>query len=221
MNKYILGIAAISMLIVACEGKRSGDDATVTDEQELAEANGSVMMIDTTGSVIGFTGWGVGKNHPGKFKFNSGSVTVKDGEVTSGTFVIRIKSLAMDQQEEVYQTKLRGHLLNADFFDSEVYPEAKFEITKVEPYVKSVTDSSVVAGANKRIHGNLTLKGITKNVSFPAKVEVTEDRVTTKANFDIDRTEWNMNYNADKESMKDKFISHDVNIVLDITAKMN
>ncbi len=219
MKKLILPIIAIAAFFVSCDSAPQGDNATVTDEKTAADSNGVAMTIDTSASSIGFTGWGVGKNHPGKFKLTTGSVTVKDGNISSGTFSININSMSMDQPEEMFQTNLKGHLLSADFFDATVHPEAKFEITGTEAYTPTAGDTSVVAGANTKISGNLTLKGITKNVTFPAKVDVSENAITAAANFDIDRTLWDMNYNGDKESAKDKFIAHEVNISLNITAK--
>lgn len=219
MKNYIATLIAGTALLMSCSDAPKGDDATVTDQQTAADSNGVVMTVDTGGSSIGFTGWGVGKNHPGKFKLTTGSFTVKDGMVNSGSFTININSMSMDQPEEMFQTKLRGHLLSADFFDATVHPEAKFEVTGCEAFTPTATDTSVVAGANMKISGNLTLKGITKNVSFPAKVDVTETSVATVANFNIDRTQWEMHYNDDKESAKDKFISHDVNISLNVVGK--
>lgn len=218
MKKYIATFFAGALLAVSCSEAPKGDTATVTDEKTAADSNGVVMQADTSSSTVGFNGWGVGKNHPGKFKLNSGSFTVKNGMVTSGSFVININSLSVDQPEEMFQTKLKGHLLSPDFFDPAQFPEAKFEITGSEAFTPTASDTSVVAGANTKISGNLTLKGVTKNVSFPAKVDVSENGATTAANFIIDRTQWDMHYNDDKESAKDKFISHDVNITLNITS---
>lgn len=219
MRKTTLVLSAIALFAFACDTKPRGDEATVSEEKSAADADGVEWLVDTTGSMVGFTGWGVGKNHPGRFKFNSGTMTIKDGELTSGTFVIAVTTLSMDEDGEMFDEKLRGHLLSADFFEAEVYPDAKFVITKVEPYTGRDNDTSVVVGANRLISGNLTLKGVTKNVTFPARVDIDENNVTAKANFDIDRTQWNMHYNEDKESAKDKFIEHDVNIKLDIKAK--
>ena len=115
------------------------------------------------------------------------------------------------------QTKLKGHLLSPDFFDAEKFGTAKFEISSVEPYTAAAGAASVVEGANYTISGNLTLKDSTKNVSFPAAVTVSETEVTAKANFNIDRTQWGMSYGNDK-SLKDKFISPEVNISLNIKA---
>lgn len=219
MKKLILPIIALATFFVACDSAPEGDKATVTDEKTAADSAGISMTIDTANSTVGFTGWGVGKNHPGKFKLNNGSLTVKEGKITSGTFSINVNSIAMEEQGEMFQTNLRGHLLSADFFDATAHPEAKFEITGTEAYTPTAGDTSVVAGANTKISGNLTLKGITKNVTFPAKVDVTETGVSATANFDIDRTQWDMVYNGDKESAKDKFIAHEVNIRLNVTGK--
>ena len=100
----------------------------------------------------------------------------------------------------------------------EKFGTALFVITRVAPYRSSGSDSSVVKGANFSVAGNLTLKGTTRNVTFPAKIELTGNSLRASADLNIDRTQWNMNYHSDK-SLKDKFISETVNIRLDVVAK--
>lgn len=219
MKKTIITLLAAATVLVSCDTAPQGDNATVTDQKTAADSVGMAMTIDTSASTVAFVGWGVGKNHPGKFRVSNGTFTVKDGMVQSGSFTISVNSMSMDEEGEMFQTKLRGHLLSPDFFDAAKYPEAKFEITGSEPYTPTAGDTSVVAGANAKISGNLTLKGVTKNVSFPAKVDANENTVTAVANFNIDRTQWDMHYNDDKTSAQDKFIEHDVNIKLNITGK--
>ena len=174
--------------------------------------------MDTVNSKVSFIGYGVGKNHPGYFSLSSGKVKLADGKLTGGDFVININSLVLDQKEEMFQTKLLGHLLSPDFFEASKYPDAKFEVTSVEPYTPNESDTSVVAGANYKVSGNLTLKGITKNITFPAKIETSENSFSALANFTIDRTLWGIKYGNDK-SLKDKFISEVVTISLDIKSK--
>ena len=118
----------------------------------------------------------------------------------------------------MFQTDLLGHLKSPDFFNAEKFPTAKFEITSVENYTTSDTVSSVIAGANYKISGNLTLKGIVKNVTFPAKVNILDGGINAIASFNIDRTNWGIVYGNDK-ALKDKFISEVVNISLDIKSK--
>ncbi|MBL7717628.1 MAG: YceI family protein [Flavipsychrobacter sp.] len=221
--KQTLKLGAIALTLSAftfasCESAPKGDEAKVTDEQAAATTTGNqTFAADTANSWVRFTGNGVGKNHPGKFKVSEGNVAVANNALTGGSFVININSMDMEEEGEMIDTKLRPHLLAPDFFDAEKYQTAKFEITKVEPYTAGAENASVVAGANYTVSGNLTLKDVTKNVTFPAKVDVTEGGVNAKANFDIDRTQWNMAYGNDK-SLGDKFISETVNIELDLKA---
>ena len=216
MKKQFTVMLFVALAFTACNTTPKGDNATTADTQAVAQEGNNQYHTDTT-SVVKFVGNGVGKNHPGKFKVKEGAITVTDNKVTAGSFVIDIASLSLDEPAEMIQTKLKGHLLSPDFFDAEKFPTAKFEITKVVDYTSNGTDKSVVEGANALISGNLTLKDQTKNVTFPAAVTVTDNNITAKANFNIDRTSWGMNYNSDK-SLKDKFISPDVNIALELSA---
>ena len=212
------GFVAATLGFASCSDAPKGDAATVAGVQTAAAAEGAAFAVDTTASTVRFVGHGVGKNHPGIFKVTSGAVTVADGSVAGGQFSINIASMELEEKGEIFDTKLRPHLLNADFFDAEKYPDARFEITKVAPYTPIGTDSSVVAGANYLVSGNLTLKEVTKNITFPAKINVAGTAVQAAANFDIDRTWWNMSYGNDK-SLGDKFISPTVNVQLNLQAQ--
>lgn len=217
-NVFLATAFAGLTLFSACSDTPKGDKATITNEQQAATAMGESFTVDTTTSSIRFTGNGVGKNHPGKFHLSSGSVAINDNQITGGQFLININSMQMEEQGEMFQNKLRGHLLNGDFFDAAKFGTAKFEITKVESYKANSTDTSIIASANFTISGNLTLKDVTKNITFPAKVDLDGNTLKAKANFDIDRTQWQMNYGNDK-TLKDKFISETVNIELNLEAK--
>lgn len=218
VNFLSAALVATTLTFVSCADAPKGDAATVAGAQTTAAAEGVQLTVDSTASTVRFVGNGVGKNHPGIFKVTNGTVTVANGAVTGGQFNIDINSMELEEKAEIFQTQLKPHLLNADFFDAEKFPAAKFEITKLEPYTATGADTSVVAGANYLVSGNLTLKDVTKNITFPAKVDVKDNTVTAAANFDIDRTWWNMSYGNDK-SLGDKFISETVNVQLNLQAK--
>lgn len=204
--------------IAACNDAPKGDNSTITDKQEASTSKGTTYVIDTAASKIRFTGHGVGKNHPGNFKLSSGNVAVSNNQITGGDFVINIKSMDLEQKGGMFQEKLHPHLLSGDFFDADKFRTAKFEITKVEPYNANASDTSIVQGANFNVSGNFTLKDVTKNITFPARIDLDGNTLKAKANFDIDRTQWKMNYGNDK-TLGDKFISEKVNIELDLQAK--
>jgi polyisoprenoid-binding protein YceI len=217
-TKIISSLIITALVVTSCSDTPKGDQATVTDQQEVASGAGQTFNVDTTESRIRFTGNGVGKNHPGTFHLSSGTVAIADNKVTGGQFTINVASMEMEQKSDMITGKLRPHLLSGDFFDVEKFGIAKFEITKVEPYVASGADTSIVKGANFSVSGNLTIKDVTKNITFPAKIDLDGNTLKTKGNFNIDRTQWKMAYGNDK-TLGDKFISETVNIELDLQAK--
>ena len=207
-----------AVLLTACANAPEGDTATVTNAQEAAAiAAGQSFSVDTAASSVRFVGNGVGKNHPGTFRLSNGTLSVADNKVTGGRFTINMASMQMEEQAEMFQTKLKGHLAGPDFFDVSKWGTATFEITDVKPYTAASGDSSVVSGANATVSGNFTMKDTTKNITFPAKVDVTGNTATALANFNIDRTQWGIRYGNDK-SLGDKFISETVNIQLNLKA---
>lgn len=208
---------AVASVLTSCDSAPKGDKADIADKKEAAEVTGQTFKVDTAASHVRFTGNGVGKNHPGKFRLSSGTVAVANNQITGGNFVINIKSMDLEQEGEMFDKKLRPHLMSGDFFDADKFSTATFEISKVEPYKANDKDTSLVEGANFNVSGNLKLKGTTKNVTFPARIEQDDNTLKAKANFDIDRREWQMNYGNDK-TLGDKFISETVNIELDLKA---
>src|SRR5688572_14410087 len=182
----IITVAFLGAILTGCNNQEKGDNATITEKQEASQSTGGAQtfIVDTADSKVRFIGYGVGKNHPGKFKVISGQVAVTDNRVTSGDFTIDVRSMEVEEKGDMYQNKLRPHLLSGDFFDAEKFGTAKFVITGSEPYEKNDKDTSIVDGANFTVSGNLTIKGETKNVSFPAKVDLDENTLKGKADFD-------------------------------------
>ncbi len=218
VKRYLVTAGFIAILTSCGGGSPKGDEATVQEKQETSEVTGTQFAVDTTASSIRFTGYGVGKNHPGKFKVSSGTVALANDQITGGSFTIDIKSMDLEQKGGIFDSKLRPHLMSGDFFDADKFGTAKFEITGVQPYTASGSDTSVVAGANYMVSGNFTLKDVTKNISFPAKIDLDGNTLKAKSNFVIDRTQWQMHYGNDK-TLGDKFISEKVDVELDLEAK--
>jgi polyisoprenoid-binding protein YceI len=130
--------------------------------------------------------------------------------------------------DEAGNKKLTRHLHSEDFFDVEQYPTATFQIASSVPFdstERQDTPGPATSPKQQRIKhpthkmtGNLTIKGITKSISFPAKITLEDSLLRAKANFNIDRTHWRLTYGAD-ESLGNKTIYPAVNIGLDIVAQ--
>ena len=184
--------AVAATVIVSC-----GKDKPVTSESGAVTTtkDGAVYAIDTLNSKIEWTGYKIFKSdntsHYGYLKLESGQVTVKDGKLESGNFVTSMNSLSAEdlKNDADSKGKLEGHLKSGDFFETEKYPTASFEITKVEP--------NAAGDFNTKIEGNLTIKGVTKPVSFNANVSVKEGVVMIKSEKkDINRTDFGVNFKA-------------------------
>lgn len=176
---------------------RSTASAPSEVSQTAATAAG-VDYVVRSESTIGFVGSKVTGSHDGGFRKFEGTVPVADGKVT-GTPVIRID---MDSTWSD-NNRLTGHLKNADFFDVPTYPFSTFTVTSVTPQA----DQHLVTG-------NLELHGVTKSVSFPADLRITPEELTLKAEFALNRKDFNINY----AGRADDLIRDNVVIRLDLKA---
>ena len=218
MKKTILALSAATLLFTACQDAPKADNAEATDAQHVdSTATGATYNADLAQSTIQWTGTKPTGQHVGTFNLKSGSVTVADNNITGGKFVIDINSIKITDKDTNGTSNLKGHLLSPDFFDAANHNEGSFEITGVTPGVDTANKDLVMKDATHTITGNLTLKGTSKSISFPAKVAITDANVTADANFNIDRTQWGLNYGNDK-SLGDKFIRPTVNLVLHLVA---
>ncbi|SNR14032.1 YceI family protein [Tenacibaculum jejuense] len=123
--------------------------------------------------------------HDGYIQFKEGFFIKKGNKITGGEFVIDMNSMTNnDIKEQEGKDSLINHLKDPDFFDVPKYPIAKLEILTIE-YFKN----------NKgKIHANMTIKEITKPITFNA--EFNYDKKEMFARFKIDRRDWNVSYKS-------------------------
>ncbi|MGV7108129.1 YceI family protein [Flavobacterium sp. U410] len=217
----LLALVAAGLILASCGGK-SSDNTTTTAEQEVAVATENVFAVDTTASVVKWKAFHKGGFAPrwGTLNVETGEISVLGDAVNAGSFVIDMQSLKVDPasvtEEGKKATDLEAHLKNADFFDVENQKTAEFKITKVEDLAEAPAKG--VEGANKLLSGNLTLLGNTLNVSFPAKIDVTENAVSILADFTVDRAEWGIKFGTTEADPAEWMISKDIEISVDVKA---
>lgn len=218
----ILALSAVLFVAVSCKESKT-DTASTSTEQKAAEHTGETLNINTDATTVKWTAYHKGGLNPrfGTMKA-TGTLSVENGNITSGTLESDVNTLTTDPSsvdpastDGKTSVDLDGHLKNADFFDVAKYPTVKFQITKVEDLAAGT--ESKVAGANKTVSGNLTIKDKTVNVSFPAKVEVTANQASVVSKFTINRQDWGLTYGTDGDP-KDWMISQDVDLELNIVA---
>ncbi len=215
----IFTAAIIAAALVACNAP-DADKAKTGDATQIEEAKGTPYNVDSS-STVTWTGTKPNGSHTGTFKLTGGELTVSDSKLVGGKITIDVASLTNNDlaSDPENKAKLEGHLKSPDFFDVAQYPTASFEISNVVPYVADTTNKTEVLlkDATHTITGNLTLKNKTKSISFPAKVTVDANTAAASADFNIDRTEWDMNYKG-PGNPQDWIISKTVNIKFNLTA---
>jgi polyisoprenoid-binding protein YceI len=158
-------------------------------------------------SNINWVGRKVTGAHNGTIAIKEGTLTLNDGNITDGKFIIDTTSIKiLDIEDANTNAQMAGHLASDDFFASEKFPEAVFEITHVN---------------NHHIVGNLSIKNITHPVSFDATVVISNDVLTASGKITIDRTKYEMKFRSGNffQNLGDTLIYNDFDLTINITAK--
>ena len=206
------------LLMAACadapEGQKvEANEAVGTETTDVATADAVTYIVDTEASNVQWVGSKPTGEHTGTVKLSEGSLMVDGENLVGGSFELDMNTIANEDLGEDQKPKLEGHLKTGDFFEVEKFPTASFEVVSVEP----VTDNPE---ATHSITGNLTMKDITKSVTIPASVEMTEEGLmATTPKFTINRTEWGVNFKSGiLGTPKDKAIHDEIGLQITLKA---
>lgn len=151
--------------------------------------------IDTEKSVFEWSGRNINNRHHGRIAFSAGEIVMANGRPLSGRIVLDMNSIAnIDLQDEGWRAMLLRHLKSEDFFDVDRYPTVTFELRGA-----AAIDTATPGTPNMEISGVLTIKEITRSISFPAIIAPQEDgTLKAHAALNLDRTLWNVCYGSGK-----------------------
>lgn len=175
------------------------------------------VALDTNASQLTWVGKKVTGQHHGTLQVKSGEAIFENGVLVGGQFDVDMASIKVtDITDPTDNGKLTSHLKSDDFFGSSLFPVATFTITKAEKI-----DSAKEGEPNYNIIGNLSVKGISNEVTFPATVTLNGDSATAKATAEVDRTKFNVRYGSGKffENLGNKLIYDTFTVGLDLSAK--
>ncbi|GAB3023789.1 YceI family protein [Spirosoma pulveris] len=162
----------------------------------------SQFAVDVSASQLNWTGYAeVGSWAPsGTIQVSKGQFAVAGKQITSGRISIDMSTL---QHEDA---KLQAHLRGEDFFDSARYPTATFLLTSLSGQVAT---------------GQLTIRGVTRPVTFPVAVSMEGDGLRIKGKAVIDRTQFAIRYNSTSffSGLGDYAIKNDFSLVFNVVVK--
>ena len=181
-----------------------------TDTTSSAETGTkTVWTIDPSHSGASFTVRHMFTKVRGRFTALSGTIETEGDRLTDGHVVVEINADSIDTND----AQRDGHLRTNDFFGTDENPTITFTSTSVTPR----------QGNEFLVHGDLTIRGITRPVTLEAEYEGggktpfgTEVGSWT-ARTEIDRKDFDLTWNAPLEA-GGFLVGDDVKIELDIEA---
>jgi polyisoprenoid-binding protein YceI len=164
--------------------------------------------VDASQSTLTWIGKKVTGSHNGTIALQSGSLSFDGKNLSGGNFVINMTTIKDADKSE----RLEGHLKADDFFGTDKFATSTFVIKKV-----------VAAGKQVNVTGDLTIKGITNSITFPANVVWNADGSVTAVaeKVVVDRTKYGIKYRSKGmfPDVGDKMIYDDFELSIKLVAK--
>jgi polyisoprenoid-binding protein YceI len=217
-NINFLPILFLILVVFSCKSKEGAAIEAKPAGTTAATPKGKKYVTSLGMSDIRWSGSSPGRSHEGTIQVSKGELFFEKGNF-AGSFIIDMNSIEVKDLEGKEKITLESHLKGtgdegaSDFFNVRKYPTAKFDIIEI-------VGSSDQPNANATIGGNLTMCGVTKLVSFPGLINVTDEDITLSTNpFTINRTDWGIKYGSKTffQNLKDEFI--DDNITLRVSLR--
>ena len=153
---------------------------TLDPAHSLVEFSAKHMMITTV---------------KGRFSDVKGTITVDEANPDRSVVEVEIDTASIDTRQE----QRDAHLRSADFLDVEQYPTITFRSKRVE-------GAHAEAGDSFRLVGDLTIRGVTREVVLDAAFEGTGtdpwggERASFSAETKLDRRDFGLTWNQALET---------------------
>ncbi len=160
--------------------------------------------VKTESSKVIWKAYKVTGSHTGTVDLTSGKLDFEEDKLTGGEFTVDMTSMITTDLDGDSKGKLEGHLKSDDFFGVDKHPEAHMVFTAITPSGKN----------SYEVTGDLTIKGITKPVTFDISVYGSKATATLK----VDRAAYDVKYGSGSffDNLGDKTIYDEFDLVVDL-----
>ncbi|MBG0741253.1 polyisoprenoid-binding protein [Paeniglutamicibacter antarcticus] len=182
---------------------------TTITTTEFATLTGT-YAIDAAHSRIGFVArHAMVTKVRGSFNDFEGTAVLDGSDLSKSTVTVTAQVASIDTRNE----QRDGHLRTNDFLGAEQFPDLSFTSTSI----------THVGGNNFEVTGDLSIKGVTKSVTFPLEFQGAatdpfgNDRIGFEGATQILRSEYGVSFNAPLET-GGVLVSDKITIELEISA---
>ncbi|MEP7279042.1 MAG: YceI family protein [Bacteroidota bacterium] len=148
-------------------------------------------------SSVNFTIKNFGISTGGSFKGLEGQINFDMANPVQAVFDITLDAASVSTDNDSRDS----HLRNEEYFDTRKYPKISFKSEKVN-----------ARGNGFLAKGNLTIKGTTKSISLPFKVQARDDGYLFEGSFQLDRRDFKIGNNS-------MVLGDDVTVTLSVFAR--
>ena len=165
---------------------------------------GEKREVSTEKSTVTWKAYKVTGSHTGTIALQSGALVFDGGQHSGGEFTVDMTTLTSTDLEGEWKDKLVGHLKSEDFFAVENHNTSTLVFTQVKATGKN----------SYQVTGDLTIKGITKPVTFDLSVYGSKATATMK----VDRAQYDIRYGSGSffDDLGDKTIYDEFDMVVDL-----
>jgi polyisoprenoid-binding protein YceI len=144
------------------------------------------LMINNAESSIDWSGKTKKGEHSGNMAIKSANITFQGADITGGSILIDMKSVTVTdiKAKDPDNEKLVKHMIGAEFFRSEQFPDARLDVSRVVKKSDGLFDVSA----------HLTLAGKTLALPFEMRVTSADDKMISETTLTIDCAKWGVTH---------------------------
>jgi polyisoprenoid-binding protein YceI len=171
--------------------------------------------VDAAASSVTWHATKVTGEHMGTVNLANGYLSVTDGNLTSANVIVDMQTIACTDLEGEWGQKLVGHLNSDDFFNVSEHKTSSFTFRSMTP----LKDAS--GEATHSVTGEFTIRGITKSVTFDARVTNTAGAFAVEGEAVLNRAEFDVKYGSGSffENLGDNLIHDNFTVGFNLVAK--
>lgn len=175
----------------------------------------TVFNVDAAASTFKWHATKVTGQHYGVAKFSKGTISVEGKALKGADITVDMNTIDATDLTGEYHDKLVGHLKGDDFFAVDKFGAAVIKVKSVTAIKPSKTSAN-----NYNIVADLTIKGITQEITFPALVVISDKQVVVNADFMVNRAKFDIRYGSSSffSDLGDRAIADEFNVKVRVVA---
>ena len=193
--------------------KKSNSSNSVTSSKEAIVYQPGAYNLLADSSKVAWLGTELTtKTHFGSLRAHSGNLKIDKGGEVAGNITIDMQSIIVEDLKGRSKEVLENHLKSDDFFGSNNFPTATLEFRSLNRYDND---------GGQIFNGNLTIKGITNEVEFSAKLIKQTPLLHAVGKLVFDRSKYNVRFRSGSffDDLGDKLILDNIEVDINLIAE--